>query len=139
MPGRPSVRPSICLSHQSTAASACGGFASERPASRRYRSIAAGALRAPCCRTRRSAAKRAASLLTADGGAEALTSSNRFLSRQHIISIPFQYVSELSRFSQRVVAHLKQIVPHPYLFRFANACASVRYLKELMFFELSLL
>jgi len=31
------------LSHRSTAAAACGGFAAERPAGRRHRSIAAGA------------------------------------------------------------------------------------------------
>jgi len=36
--GRTSVRLSVCLSHQSTAA--CGGFAAEHPAGRRYRSIA---------------------------------------------------------------------------------------------------
>jgi len=39
-------RPSVCLSHRSTAAAACGGFAAERPAGRRYRPIAsAGAQR----------------------------------------------------------------------------------------------
>ena len=33
-----SVRPSVCLSHLSTAAAAaCGGFAAERPAGSRYR------------------------------------------------------------------------------------------------------
>jgi len=36
-------RPSICLSHRSTAAAVAGGFAAERPADRRYRSTAAGA------------------------------------------------------------------------------------------------
>jgi len=35
-----SVRPSVCMSHRSTAAAACGGFAAERPADTRYRSIA---------------------------------------------------------------------------------------------------
>jgi len=40
---RPSVRPSVCLSHRSTAAAACGEFAAERPAGRTYRSTAAGA------------------------------------------------------------------------------------------------
>ena len=34
--------PSVCLSHRSTAATAAGGFAAERHAGRRYRSIAAG-------------------------------------------------------------------------------------------------
>jgi len=33
--GRESVRLSVCLSHRSTAATACGGFAAERPAGRR--------------------------------------------------------------------------------------------------------
>jgi len=33
---RPSVRPFVCLSHRSTAAAACGGFAAERPAARIY-------------------------------------------------------------------------------------------------------
>ena len=37
---RLSVRPSVRLSHQSTAAAACGGFAAKHPAGRRYRSIA---------------------------------------------------------------------------------------------------
>ena len=37
------VRPSVCLSHRSTAAVARGGFAAERPADRTYRSIAADA------------------------------------------------------------------------------------------------
>ena len=32
--------PSVCLSHRSTVAAACSGFAAERPAGRRYRSIA---------------------------------------------------------------------------------------------------
>ena len=37
-------RPSaVCLSRRSTAAAKCGGFAAERHAGRRYRSIAAGA------------------------------------------------------------------------------------------------
>ena len=41
-------RPSVCLSRQSTAATVAGGFAAERPAGRRYRSTAAGAvLQAP--------------------------------------------------------------------------------------------
>ena len=38
---RSNIRRSVCLSHQSTAASACGGFAAERRAGRRYRSTAA--------------------------------------------------------------------------------------------------
>ena len=59
--GCSSIRPSVCLTHRSKAATAAGGFAAERPAcsrpvGRRYRLIAASALRAPCCRRRRSAA-----------------------------------------------------------------------------------
>ena len=43
MVGRPSVsvRLSVCLSHLSTAAAACGGFAVVGPAGGRYRSTAA--------------------------------------------------------------------------------------------------
>jgi len=37
-------RVSVCLSRRSTAAAACGGFAAERRAGRRYRSTAAGAV-----------------------------------------------------------------------------------------------
>ena len=48
--GRTHVRPSVCLSRRSTEATAAGGFAAERPAGSRYRSIAAGALQASCCR-----------------------------------------------------------------------------------------
>jgi len=40
---RPSVRPSACPFHRSTAAPLAGGFAAERPAGSRYRSTAAGA------------------------------------------------------------------------------------------------
>jgi len=54
--GRASVCLSVCLSRRSTAAAACGGFAAEHPAGRKYRSTAADALRAPCSRHRRSAA-----------------------------------------------------------------------------------
>jgi len=36
------VRPSVCLSHRLTAATAAGGYAAERPVGRGYRSIAAG-------------------------------------------------------------------------------------------------
>jgi len=39
--GRQSVRPSVRLSHRSTAVTAVGGFAAERSVCRRYRSIAA--------------------------------------------------------------------------------------------------
>jgi len=38
---RSGVRPSVCLSHRSPAAAACGGFAAERPEGRKCRSIAA--------------------------------------------------------------------------------------------------
>ena len=59
----PSVRPSVCLSHRSTAA-ACGGFAAERPAAgRRYRSIAvAGAQQ----QRRRAAASAGSAVATAE-------------------------------------------------------------------------
>jgi len=40
---RPSVDLSVCLSRRSTAAAACGRFASERPTANSYRSVAAGA------------------------------------------------------------------------------------------------
>jgi len=39
-----SVFPSVRLSHRSTTAAACGGFAAERHVGRRYRSTAAGAV-----------------------------------------------------------------------------------------------
>ena len=52
MKRRASVRQPVCLSHRSTAAAACGGFAAERPASRR----------------RCSAANASSVTLTADGG-----------------------------------------------------------------------
>jgi len=60
-------RPSVCLSHRSTAA---GGFVAERSAGRRYRSVTAGTLRAPCCSRRRSAANAGSvnTTLRADGG-----------------------------------------------------------------------
>ena len=48
--GCPSVRPSVCLSHLSTAATTAGGFAAERREGRRYPSLAADAPWAPCCR-----------------------------------------------------------------------------------------
>jgi len=40
--GRPSVRPSVCLSHRSTPATTAGQFAAERPVGRIYRLIAVG-------------------------------------------------------------------------------------------------
>jgi len=40
---RPSVYPSVCLFHRSTAAAACDGFAAQRRADRGYRLTAAGA------------------------------------------------------------------------------------------------
>jgi len=67
-PECPSVHPYVCLSHRSTAAAACNRFAAERLAGRRYRSIAAGALRAPCSRRRRSAANAGSVTLTVDVG-----------------------------------------------------------------------
>jgi len=59
---RPSVRPSVCLSRQLTAAAACGGFAAERPAGRRYRSTAGVSAAA----TRRSAVNAGSVVLTAE-------------------------------------------------------------------------
>ena len=47
----PSVRQSVCLSRRSTAAvAACGGFAAERRAGRRYRLIVGTPVRAASCR-----------------------------------------------------------------------------------------
>jgi len=63
----------VYLSHQSTAATAAGGFAVERPAGRRYRLIAAGALRALCCRRRRSVANAGSVVLRTDEGGSART------------------------------------------------------------------
>ena len=54
---RSSVRPCVCLSHRSTAAAACGGFAAERLADRKYQSTAAA---------RRSAANAGRAMLTAE-------------------------------------------------------------------------
>jgi len=45
----PSVRLSVCLSHRSTAAVACCGFAAGLPAGRRYRSTAAARRRSCKC------------------------------------------------------------------------------------------
>jgi len=62
-------RPSVCLSHRSTAATAAGGFAAERRANRRYRSTAAYTL---CSRQRRSASNAgsvASVTVRTDGGA----------------------------------------------------------------------
>jgi len=55
---RPYVRlpvcPSVCPTiERSIVTAACGRFAAEHPVGRRYRSIAAGALRAPCRPSRR--------------------------------------------------------------------------------------
>ena len=47
---RSSFRLSVCLSHRSTAAAACGEFAAERPADGRYRSTSAGASAHSSCR-----------------------------------------------------------------------------------------
>ena len=63
----------VWLSDRPTAAAACGGFAAERPRSRRYRSIAVGA---PCSKHRRLAvtnngaasANAGSVMLTADVG-----------------------------------------------------------------------
>ena len=48
--GTGSVCLSVCLSHRSTAAATAGGFAAERPASRKYRPTAAGREAARCRR-----------------------------------------------------------------------------------------
>jgi len=61
-------RPSIRLSHRSTAANAAGGFAAERPAGRRYRSTACALQRRRC-----SAAKAGSVTLRADGGGSTQT------------------------------------------------------------------
>jgi len=81
---RESVRPSVCLSHRSTAAKAASRFAAERSAGRRCRSIAAGALW-----TRRRSATNAGSVtLRADGRGSTQICYLCFLSvrSQHIIS-----------------------------------------------------
>ena len=63
--GCPSVRPSVCL----TPATAAGGFAAERRAGRRYRSIAAGAmLQAPALKCKNAAANAGIVMLRIDGG-----------------------------------------------------------------------
>ena len=62
---RSGVRPSVCLSHLSTAATAAGGFAAERPAGRRYRSTAA--LNSNGAAARRSAATAGSVMLTNEG------------------------------------------------------------------------
>jgi len=68
-----SVRPSLCLSRRSTAATAAGEFAAERPAGRQYKSIAAGALQAPCCSKAPALSSKYDSVtLRADGGLAAL-------------------------------------------------------------------
>jgi len=74
---RSPVRPAVCLSHRSTAA-ACDGFAAERPAGRRCRSIAgtgtqqqrrrSTALSSNGAAARRSAANAGSVTLTADVG-----------------------------------------------------------------------
>ena len=60
--GRASVRLSVWLSHRLIAAAACGGFAAERPAGRRYRSTAGVSAAA----TRRSAVNAGSVVLTAE-------------------------------------------------------------------------
>jgi len=65
--GRPSVRLSVRLSHYSTSAAACGGFAAERRADRIYRSTAAGAGRLAATAPQHGAAAHAGSVvLTAE-------------------------------------------------------------------------
>ena len=63
--GRASVYPSVCLSRRSIAATACGWFAAERPAGRRYRQLSSNGAAA-----RRSAATAGSVMLTADVGGE---------------------------------------------------------------------
>ena len=60
--------PSVCVSRWLTAVTAASGFAAERPAGRRYRSIAADPLRASFSRRRRSAADAGSIMPRADGG-----------------------------------------------------------------------
>ena len=66
-------RPSVCLSHRSTASMAAGVFAAEYPVDRIYRSIAADALRALCCRRRCSSANVGSVMLRADEGGSTQT------------------------------------------------------------------
>jgi len=71
---RPSVCPSVCLSHHLTAAESSGGFAAERRGGRRYRSIAASTGRPAAAAprhgaaARRSAASASSVTLTGDVG-----------------------------------------------------------------------
>jgi len=60
-------RPSVCPFRRSAVATAAGGFATEHPVGRKYRSIAAGALQVPYSRSRHSAANAGSVTLTADG------------------------------------------------------------------------
>ena len=60
--GRPSVCLSVCLSHHSTAALRCCGFAAVRPPGRRYRPVAVRPA------SRRSAANASSVAFTADAG-----------------------------------------------------------------------
>jgi len=73
---RPSVCSSGCLSHYLTAA-ACGGFAAECPASRRYRSAAAGAQQQQRRSTGRLAANVGSVMLTVE-----LTTLNTYVFKE---------------------------------------------------------
>jgi len=55
---------SICLSHRSTAAAACGRFAAEHPISQRYRSIAGAGAQQQRRRSTGSAANAGSVMLT---------------------------------------------------------------------------
>jgi len=65
---RPSVCPSVFLVDRQQQRRAAGLLLSALQAGDRYRSTAAGALRAPCSRHRRSAVNAGSVTLTADGG-----------------------------------------------------------------------
>jgi len=77
---RPSVRPSVCLSHRSTAVAACGVIAAERPAGRTYR--------------RHSAANAGSVSLTADGRGWTCTRSISLSWSRLCISLLFNVTRE---------------------------------------------
>jgi len=63
---RSSVRQSVCLSYRSTTGAACGGFAAERSAGRRYRTIAGAGAQQHGDAARRIAANAGSAMLTAE-------------------------------------------------------------------------
>ena len=83
---RPSVRPTVCLSHRSAAGAACGGFAAERPAGRR--SMDSRRRRSAATATRRTAA---------NAGSVALTAELTRLNRRVILRSNRLYYNHLGR------------------------------------------